>query len=154
MGRREVRRAAGTQAVSDLLRHPKRLAELLVGAAPARAEADLVALRAGEARAVAAFPRIDGRFRQGLLILDPGAPTPVLWRPYRLLGRVREDVVLTGPFHVHGASQVTGRDGMVIDKEQFRLLSLRDADRPWEIAVPVIDLPLVRAALHAVNVRD
>ncbi|WP_380279091.1 hypothetical protein [Kitasatospora purpeofusca] len=145
MGR--VRRAAGTQTFTDLLRHPGRLAAQFTGSAGGRAEADVRALHAGEAREVTAFLRDGERFRQGSLVLDPVAAPPVVWRPFRVFGRAGEGVALVAPFHVHGVGPVTGPGSRAIDRRMFRLLSLRAADRPWELAVPVVDVPLVRAAL-------
>ncbi|MFD7262596.1 hypothetical protein [Streptomyces sp. NPDC059874] len=43
---------------------------------------------------------------------------------------------------------MTGAGSHAIDKNQFCLLSLQDADQYWEIAIPTVDAPLVRAALH------
>ena len=54
---RKARRAAGTQTFTDLLLHPRRIAAQITGAAGPRAEADLEALNAGEAREVSAFTR-------------------------------------------------------------------------------------------------
>ncbi|MER5313023.1 hypothetical protein ABT034_35260, partial [Streptomyces sp. NPDC002773] len=145
---RRVRRAAGTLTFTDLLRHPGRLIEQFIGDARPRAEADVVALKAGEAREVSAFVRDGHRFRQGSLILDPAAALPVVWRPFRVLGGSGEGVVLVAPFHVHGAGPVAGLGSEVVDKRMFRLLSLQAADRYWELAVPAADLALVRAALR------
>ncbi|MBT2440149.1 hypothetical protein J7E93_08470 [Streptomyces sp. ISL-36] len=151
---RKLRRAAGTQTFSDLLRHPSRLVGQFTGDARHRAEADLVALNAGEAREVTAFARDGHRFRQGSLILDPAAASPVVWLPFRVLGRSREGVALVAPFHVHGVGPVAGRGSQGISKGQFRLLSLQAADRHWELAIPAVDVPLVRAALHGAAPED
>lgn len=140
-----ARRAAGTQSFMDLLRHPSRLIEQLTGDAGHRAEADVVALNAGEAREVSAFVRDGHRFRQGSLILDPAAASPVVWRPFRVLG---EDIALAAPFHVHGAGPVAGSGSGAVDEGAFRLLSLQAADRYWELAIPAADVGLVRAALR------
>ncbi|WP_329391607.1 hypothetical protein OG625_40375 (plasmid) [Streptomyces sp. NBC_01351] len=145
---RGVRRAAGTQSFTDLLRHPKRIVGHFTAEAQGRAEADIAALNAGEARAVSAFTRDGSRFRQGILILDPAAPSPVVWLPFRLFRRSGESIALLAPFHVHGAGPVTDPGSHTIDKNQFRLLSIQDADQYWEIAIPTIDVPLVRAALR------
>lgn len=106
-----------------------------------------MALNAGEAREVSAFVRDGQRFRQGSLILNPAAASPVVWRPFRVLGRSGEGVALVGPFHVHGAGPVAGPGSQAVDKGMFRLLSLQAADRYWELAVPAADVALVRAAL-------
>jgi len=132
---------------TDLLRHPGRLIDQLTGDAGPRAEADVVALNAGEAREVSAFARDGHRFRQGSLILDPAAASPAVWRPFRVLGRSGEGVALVAPFHVHGAGPVAGPGSQAIDKGLFRLLSLQAADRYWELAIPAADVALVRAAL-------
>ncbi|MGW9375525.1 hypothetical protein ACWGVR_36595 [Streptomyces xanthophaeus] len=145
---RKARRAAGTQSFTDLLRHPSRLVEQLTGEARHRAEADVAALNAGEAREVAAFVRDGHGFRQGSLILDPAAVWPVVWRPFRVLGRPGEDVALVAPFHVHGAGPAAGTGSWAVEKAAFRLLSLQAADRYWELAVPATDVALVRAALR------
>ncbi|MER8041378.1 hypothetical protein [Streptomyces sp. NPDC094032] len=107
-----------------------------------------MALNAGEAREVSAFVRDGHRFRQGSLILDPAASPPVVWRPFRLLGRAAEEIALAAPFHVHGAGPVVGPGHAAVDKDMFRLLSLQAADRYWELAVPAADVALVRAALR------
>lgn len=144
---RRVRRAAGTLSFTDLLRDPGRLIEQFIGDARLRAEADVKALNAGEACEVSAFIRDGHCFRQGSLILDPAAASPVVWRPFRVLGRSGAGVDLVGPFHVHGAGPVAGPGSEVVDKGMFRLLSLQAADRYWELAVPSADVALVRAAL-------
>ncbi|NML52757.1 hypothetical protein HHL19_16880 [Streptomyces sp. R302] len=97
---------------------------------------------------MSAFVRDGRRFRQGSLVLDPGAGSPVVWRPYRFPGRRGGAVALTGPFHVHGVGPVTGPGSLAVDRGVFRLLSVDAADRYWELAVPAVDVPLVRAALH------
>ncbi|MFI1385178.1 hypothetical protein [Embleya sp. NPDC020886] len=148
---RHVCRAAGTQTFSELIRNPKRMLELLTGDTSARAEADLAAWNAGEARAVAAFSRDDGRFRQGMPILDPAAPAPAVWLRFRALRRPGEGVVLAAPFHVHGVRPVDGPGSHTIDRLRFRLVAVQGADRHWELAVPTVDVPLVRAALHAIG---
>lgn len=145
---RKARRAAGTQSFTDLLLHPSRLIEQLAGNARYRAEADVVALNAGEAREVTAFVRDGQRFRQGSLILDPAASSSAVWRPFRVLSRAGEDVALVAPFHVHGAGPVAGPGSEAVDKGMFRLLSLQAADRYWELAIPAADVALVRAALR------
>ncbi|MGW8353322.1 hypothetical protein [Streptomyces wedmorensis] len=150
---RKARRAAGTQSFTDLLRHPSRLIEQLIGDARHRAEADVVSLSAGEAREVSAFVRDGHRLRQGSLILDPAAASPVVWRPFRVLGNSGEDIVLVSPFHVHGAGPVTGPGSAAVDKDMFRLLSLQAADRYWELAIPAADVALVRAALRGDGTR-
>lgn len=147
MGRR-AQRAAGTQSFTDLLRHPSRLVDQLTGDARQRAEADIAAWNDGEAREVTAFVRDGGRLRQGSLILDLAAASPVVWRQFRILGRAGEGVALVAPFHIHGVGPVVGPGSGVVDKRMFRLLSLQAADRYWELAVPATDVPLVRAALR------
>ncbi|MFI1809389.1 hypothetical protein ACH414_03485 [Streptomyces sp. NPDC020422] len=146
MGRR-TQRAAGTKSFTDLLRHPGRLVGQLTGSARQRAEADVAAWRAGQAREVTAFVRDGDRFRQGSLILDPAAASPVVWRPFRVLAGPGAEVTLVAPFHVHGAGPVTGAGSAAVARGTFRLLSLQAADRYWELAVPATDVPLVRAAL-------
>ncbi|WP_418955224.1 hypothetical protein [Streptomyces tritici] len=147
---RTARRAAGSQSFTDLIRHPSRLVEQLVGDARQRAEADLVAWNAGEAREVSAFVRDGRRFRQGSLILDPAATSPVVWRPFRVLGGGSGGgVALVAPFHVHGTGPVTGPGSGAVARGMFRLVSLQAADRDWELAVPAADVTLVRAALRA-----
>ena len=145
---RKVRRAAGTQSFTDLLRHPSRLIEQLTGDTRRRAEADVVAWSTGEAREVSAFVREDHRLRQGSLILDPAAASPVVWRPIRIFGGFTEDVALVAPFHVHGVGPVVGPGSTAVDKTVFRLLSVQAADRYWELAIPATDAALVRAALR------
>lgn len=144
---RTPRRAAGTQSFTDLLLHPSRLVKQLAGDAGRHAEADVAAWNSGEAREVSAFARDADRFRQGSLILDPAAASPVVWRPYRLLGRSAGEIALVAPFHVYGVGPVTGAGSAAFDKGVFRLLSLQAADRSWELAVPEADIALVRAAL-------
>ncbi|MCT4351757.1 hypothetical protein M5362_01240 [Streptomyces sp. Je 1-79] len=143
-----MRRATGTLTFTDLLRHPGRLIEQFTQAARPRAEADVAALAAGEAREVSAFARDGRRFRPGSLILDPAAGSPVVWQPFRVLGGTGEGVALNAPFHVHGAGPVAGPGSGAVDKALFRLLSLQAADRYWELAVPTADVALVRAALR------
>ncbi|MEV4937607.1 hypothetical protein [Streptomyces zaomyceticus] len=143
-----MRRAAGTLTFTDLLRHPGRLIEQFTEVARPRAEADVAALNAGEAREVSAFARDGRRFRQGSLILDPAAASPVVWQPFRVLGGTGEGIALIAPFHVHGAGPVAGPGSEAVDKGLFRLLSLQAADRHWELAVPSADVALVRAALR------
>ncbi|MFF2774134.1 hypothetical protein ACFVU3_04425 [Streptomyces sp. NPDC058052] len=121
---------------------------MVPGAGGGRAEADVAALRGGEAREVSAFAREGSRLRQGSLILDTGAESPVVWRPYRFPGRAGDGVPLTAPFHVHGAGPVTGPGSASVDRSVFRLLSVQASDRSWELAVPAVDVPLVRAALQ------
>ncbi|GGY08267.1 hypothetical protein GCM10010299_09410 [Streptomyces tanashiensis] len=145
---RKVQRAAGTQSFTDLLRLPSRLIEQLSGDARHRAEADVVALNAGEAREVSAFVRDGSRFRQGALVLDPAAASVAVWRPLRVLGSSGEGVALVAPFHVHGAGPVAGPGSGAVDKGMFRLLSVQAADRYWELAIPATDVALVRAALR------
>ncbi|MGW5776521.1 hypothetical protein [Streptomyces sp. NPDC003863] len=143
-----MRRAAGTPAFTDLLRHPARLIEQFTGDARHRAKSDVVAFNAGEAREVSAFVRDGHRFRQGSLILDPAAASTVVWRRFRVLGSSGEGVALIAPFHVHGAGPVAGPGSEAVDKRLFRLMSLQAADRYWELAVPTADVDLVRAALR------
>ncbi|MEU9297620.1 hypothetical protein [Streptomyces sp. NPDC048266] len=143
-----MRRAAGTLTFTDLLRHPGRLIEQFTGDARHRAEADVTAFNAGEAREVSAFVRDGHRLRQGSLILDPAAALPVVWRPFHVLGRSGEDVALIAPFHVHGAGPVAGPGSEAVDRRVFRLMSLQAADRYWELAIPAADVDLVRAALR------
>ncbi|MFE7558471.1 hypothetical protein [Kitasatospora sp. NPDC057500] len=78
-----------------------------------------MAFEAGEAREVSAFVRDGRRFRQGSLILDPAAASPVVWRPFRVLGGSGEDVALIAPFHVHGAGPVTGPGSQAVDERLF-----------------------------------
>ncbi|MFC9735471.1 hypothetical protein ACFWEO_28165 [Streptomyces roseolus] len=148
MGRGTIRRAAGTVTFLDLLRSPGRLLDRVTGRGGARAEADVAALRAGEGREVSAFVRDGRRFRQGSLVLDPGARSPVVWRPYRFPGRRGPAVALTGPLRVRGEGPVDGPGSPAVDRGAFRLLTVEAADRSWELAVPAVDLPLVRAALR------
>lgn len=145
---RKVQRAAGTNTFTDLLRHPSRFFEQLAGDARPRAEADVAALKAGEAREVSAFLREGPRFRQGSLILDPAAASPVVWRPFRVLRRSDDHITLVAPFHVYSVGPITGPGSRTIDTRVFRLLSLQAADRPWELAVPAMDVALVHTALH------
>ncbi|MFB7544587.1 hypothetical protein ACWGET_06445 [Streptomyces zaomyceticus] len=132
----------------DLLRHPGRLIEQFTGVARSRAEADVAALDAGEAREVSAFARDGHRFRQGSLILDPAAASPVVWKAFRVHGGTGVGIPLIAPFHVHGAGPVAGAGSGGVDKGLFRLLSVQAADRYWELAVPTADVALVRAALR------
>ncbi|MFI8321781.1 hypothetical protein [Streptomyces sp. NPDC085529] len=74
-------------------------------------------------------------------------PRPT-WRAYRFPGRNGRAIALTGPFHVDGAGPVAGPGSLAVDRGAFRLLSVETTDRPWELAVPAVDVPLVRAALH------
>lgn len=148
MGRR-VQRAAGTQSFGDLLRHPGRVIEALRGAAPQRSAADAEALRAGQARAVVAFVREEGCFRQGYLILDPASAPAICWTTVDMLGRaVRPHVPVRPPFHLFGVTPLTGPGSHRIKRDQFRLVSIEAADRHWELAIPTIDVPLFRVALH------
>ncbi|MGW0122076.1 hypothetical protein [Streptomyces sp. NPDC003327] len=151
---RRIRRSAGTLTPLDLLRHPGRLVgQFTGGGSPSRAEADVAAWTGGEAREVAAFAHDGRRFRQGSLVLDPAATSPVVWRPYRALGRSREGLPVRAPLRVEGPSPVAGPGSRGINRAAFRLLSVQAADRSWELAVPATDVPLVRAALLDLNAR-
>jgi hypothetical protein len=142
-----MRRGAGTKTFSDLLLNPNRLLDAFTGGGVARADADAVAFAAGEARAVSAFARQGSRFVQGLLLLDPAAATPIVWRKARIPGRSSQDIVLSAPIHVYGVGPVGGPGSTKVSAAQFRLISLQAADRFWELAVPTLDVPLVRTAL-------
>ncbi|MFI8399698.1 hypothetical protein ACIGG5_05630 [Streptomyces sp. NPDC085463] len=143
---KEVRRAAGTQTFTDLLRNPKRIIDQFKAKASMRTEEDIAALNAGEARTVSAFIRNEGVFLRGELTLDLTAPFPAIWSPIRPF-RQAEQIPLIPPFRVYNTGPVNGEGAQAIDRTMFRLISLQDSNRSWEIAVPTIDVPLVRSAL-------
>ncbi|MFD8012244.1 hypothetical protein, partial [Streptomyces sp. NPDC059762] len=70
------------------------------------------------------------------------------WRRFCFPGRSGGAVALTAPYHAQGVGPVTGPGSLAVDGAVFRLLSVAAADRYWELAVPAVDVPLVRAALH------
>ncbi|WP_371635353.1 hypothetical protein OG988_09190 [Streptomyces zaomyceticus] len=142
---KRVRRAAGTQTFADLLRNPKRVVDQFLADAPERARADVMAFDAGEPRAVTAYSREGGRFQRGILILDPAADSCVIWKPVRF-AKESSVIDLVAPFRVHGVAPISGEDGRV-DRDMFRLLSVEDSRRYWELAIPAIDVPLVRRAI-------
>jgi hypothetical protein len=132
-----IRRAAGTATFTDLFREPGRLLWQFTPRGAAVAAADVEALAAGRARAVAAHARQGRRFRQGLLVLDPAAPVPVTWHRTLRPRPGPSPVPLAAPFDVLAVTP--GR--------RFVLVTLTAAGTPWVLAVPLLDLALVRAAL-------
>ena len=141
-----VRRAAGTRTFGDLVTHPWQLWEQLSGSVPERVAADVEVLEAGEGRAVAAFARAGDRFRRGLLILRIGADASATWEPSDGPAGSRRAVTLTPPFDIEGAGPVTGPGSRAIKRDMFRLLALNADGQRWELAVPAMDIPLIRTA--------
>jgi hypothetical protein len=132
------RRAAGSRTLTDVLRVAARRH-------PARPETDIRDPRAGVALRVSAFARRDGWFRQGWLVLDPGAADPVVWQAYR--ARRPERLPVPGPYRVWAVTEVAAPDRRWVKDFLFRVVVLDAGAEHWELAVPTVDVPLVRAAL-------
>ncbi|WP_031518849.1 hypothetical protein [Streptomyces sp. NRRL F-5123] len=143
---RAVRRAAGTVTFSDVFRDPKRMLWQFTPRGAAVAAADLEAFAAGEARAVAAHAYKNRRMRQGLLVLDPASPTSLAWHRTMRPRPGGSPVALEAPFDVHAATP-----GVPLSR--YTLLTFTAATTPWALAVPVRDIPLVRAALIRANAQ-
>ncbi len=130
----QARRAAGTLTFLDVLRHA-------AGGPRGSSEADLAALDGGTTLLVAAFRRSGSRMRRGQLVLSA---TAVAWRPSRLVGYGPAEAI-GGPYRIAGVGMV---NSTAVKANLFRAISFEAAGQPWELAVPIIDVPLVRAALE------
>lgn len=133
-----ARRAAGSRTLTDVLRVAARRR-------PAGPGTDIRDLRAGVPLRVSAFARRGGRFRQGWLVLDPGAADPVVWRAYR--ARRPERLPVRGPYRVWAVTDVAAPDRRWVKDFLFRVIVLDAGAEHWELAVPTVDVPLVRTAL-------
>jgi hypothetical protein len=136
------RNAAGTRDLKDVfgssvLRRPDR-----------RPEADLDDLLLGRPLFVSAFRRRGRRFKQGRLVLELTAPEPVIWRPYRPFRSYGARTSLAQPYSIQSVGPVTGPGGWAIKRDLFRMITVLGASDLWELAVPTIDVELVRTALE------
>ncbi|MFI0721713.1 hypothetical protein [Streptomyces sp. NPDC021224] len=141
---RTVRRSAGTMALLDLVREPRRVLWQFTPRGAAVAAADREAFAAGEARGVAAHTYRNRRMRQGFLVLDPASPTPVTWHRTFRARPGRSPVTLDAPFDVLAVTP-----GVPLSR--CTLLTFTAAGTPWALAVPLRDSTLVRAALAWAN---
>jgi hypothetical protein len=143
-----ARRAAGTVVFADFFgRHVLRRSAK-------RPADDLRDLQAGVAIYVSAFPLRAGRFRTGGLVLDLSAPEPVVWREHRPFRSRGPAIPLPVPFDVEAVGPVLGPSSWQINAHLFRMIILYAGGERWAIAVPTIDVDLVRLALAAANGRQ
>jgi hypothetical protein len=153
-----ARKAAGTKSFGDLVRRPGEAIRWLSGRPSRGPEGDHEDLREGRSLLVSAFARQQDlrmtRFRQGCLILQLTAPSPIIWRPYRAFRGYGSGTPLHPPFNVEEVGKVTGPGSFNVADERFRMLVVHAADQRWDLAVPTADVPLVRAALDAAGRSD
>lgn len=100
---------------------------------------------------VSAFVRRTERFEQGRLVLQVSAREPVVWQPYRLFRAYGPAVSLRPPYEVQSVGPVTGPGAWKIKTGLFRAIALYANGEARDLAVPTIDVPLVRAVLASVE---
>ncbi len=109
---------------------------------------DLADLLAGRPLLVSAFhrPDRDSRWHPGRLHLDLSALHPVVWTPWRRPppGRRAEDYRLCPSYELSAVQETTSHQLPLF----FCVLDLTAGGRSFPLAVPAIDLPLVRRALN------
>jgi hypothetical protein len=141
----KARRAAGSVTFGDVV-------GALVFRRPARQPTtDTRDLQAGTTLEVSAFARRGERFRQGVLVLDLSAPETVVWRAHRLFSKRGSTIPLSRPFDVESVIPVSGAGSWRIKRLLFRMIVLRADGELWQLAVPTIDVELVRFALGVAN---
>src|SRR5262249_51790543 len=128
-----MRRAAGTITPIVVLR-------TMAGRRRATSADDIEALSNGETLLVAALRRDGSRMNRGQLMRSS---TAVVWRPYSYF-RHGPGVALPPPHRVAGVGMVNSR---AVKSDLFRMMSLETGGVSVELAVPIIDVALVRAAL-------
>jgi hypothetical protein len=108
---------------------------------------DLRALFEGHYRLiVGAFRYEDGRWRRGRLTLDAAAADPIIWRKPR---NAREP--LTAPIDVEAVRPITTADNRWIKARLFRIITAYSGGQLWRLAVPTVDVELMRAAIGHTN---
>lgn len=144
----QARNAAGTKTFTDLL------SSSLLRRPAEQPDEDLDGLRRGTTLFVSAFSRRGRRFKQGRLLLQSGAPDPAVWHPYRPFRGHGPGIPLSQPYDVRTVGPVTGPGSWVVKRELFQLITLRAADQLWELAVPTVDVELVRMVVSATSHRS
>jgi hypothetical protein len=132
------RRAAGSRTFGDVLKSWLTFSR-------ADHVRDLSLLHDGQPLSVSAFLR-DGRWRQGQLVIRPGAgEESVTWRKWPR-GETRK---LLAPYAVTAVRDVERSDkaGLSVKTALFRVIEFSAAGEPHTMAVPTGDVPLVRQAL-------
>jgi hypothetical protein len=135
--------------MTDVLRHPAYLFRILRGRPATDPEEDLRILRDGSRPLIVSALRYEqGHWRVGTLRLDMSAAEPIVWRWWVRSNRA---VPIPAPIDVEGVSAVSGRDRIHVKEYLFRILTVYAGGRSWRLAIPTIDLTLVRAAIMHVN---
>jgi hypothetical protein len=143
------RRSAGTKTFTDLLRHPDQLWRMMRGLPATDPAIDLDDLKRGRPLIVVARRRDVTRQRGGMLLLHIDADDAIVWQAGGGPRRKPTGWPLSAPIEVEGVAEPGGPD-----RDQFRILRLRAAGRPWVLVIPTVDIPLVRAAIILANRRD
>lgn len=137
----QARRAAGTVHFADNMR-------LFFTDRPARLPArDLIDLRHGATLYVSAWAHSGRRFRPGRLVLNLDAPQPVTWQRHRLFRGYGRDTALPEPHVVGKAGPVSGPGSWNVTSHLRRLITVRAGDQLWDLAVPTVDLRLLRTMM-------
>lgn len=152
-----ARNAAGTRSFSDLFHEPGETVRWMIGRPSRGPDDDLDDLRLGRPLLVSALSRRDRRivrFQAGCLILQLDAPRPIIWRRYRVFNGYGSGVPLDPPFEVEEAGRDAWPGTFNPGDPRFCMIVVYAAGRRWDLAVPKVDLQLVRAALAAANRPD
>jgi hypothetical protein len=95
---------------------------------------------------VSAFRHEQGNWRNGRLTLDTTAPKPITWREARKTAQP-----LPAPIDVEAVRSVTSPDSEWIKAGLFRIITVQAGGQPWRLAIPTVDVELVRAAIAHPN---
>jgi hypothetical protein len=135
--------------MTDMVRHPGQLFRIVRGLPATDPVDDLRVLRDGNRPLiVSAFRHDQGRWRQGTLLLEMSAAEPIVWRRWV---QPNQAVPIPAPIDVEGVSPVSGRDRTHIKEELFRIMKVHTGGQSWRLAVPTVDVALLRAAIVQAN---
>jgi hypothetical protein len=151
------RRSAGTKTLTDLLLHPAQAIRMLRGLPATDPTADLAAFAAGRPLTVAAH-RYDGSRRLGgrlggRLVLHNDAGPVMVWIRRRITSTDAGEEIRT-PIEVEAVRAKPETDRWWADSDDFREMSFHAAGQSWTLAVPAIDVALVRTAISEANRRE
>jgi hypothetical protein len=141
----KVRRAAGTRALSDLLRHPGDFLRRFRGLPFGDPSQDLAAFRRGESVAVSASRLDVGRMRHGALVLQLHDEAPrMAWQRYSFLTGFGQVEPFAGPVRWLPDRPVLS---WKVKQRVFEPIGLLVGEVEWLLAVPKQDLPFLRMVI-------